>query len=257
MDCVILAGGRPAPDDPLFPYTQGRPKALLDIAGRPLLDYVLQALLQSQSVERIVVAGLPESLAREHGLNDRESPVEYLDDQGGMIANGLAGLALHRQRRPDTRHVLFVSADIPAATGPMIDQVLDRYRPFPAAAYYFMVERATLERAYPGSNRTYTRLRDAEVAGADLVIADAHIADNSQLFEAIAAGRKQPWKMARLAGLSTILALLTRRLTLDSIQRRATRVLGAPVSVSLLDYPQLAMDVDKPEQLALLRDLLG
>ena len=95
-----------------------------------------------------------------------------------------------------------------------------------------------------------------DVAGADLIIADARIADNSQLFEAISAGRKQPWKLARIAGLSTILALLTRRLTLDGIQRRATRVLGAPVSVSLLNYPQLAMDIDKPDQLLQLRDLL-
>jgi NDP-sugar pyrophosphorylase family protein len=256
MDCVIVAGGRPAADDPLYPYSQGQPKALLEVAGRPLLDYILQALLQARSVERIVVAGLPARLARDHGVAGPESRVEFVDDQGGMIANALAGLALHRQRRPQTRHVLFTSADIPAATGPMIDQVLERCRPFAAAAYYFMVDRTVMEEFYPGSSRTYTRLRDKEVAGADLVIADARIADNRQLFEDIAAGRKRPWKMARIAGLTTILALLARRLTLESIQRRATRVLGEPVSVSLLEYPELAMDVDKPEQLRLLRDLL-
>ena len=257
MDCVIVAGGRPALDDPLYPHTQGQPKALLEVAGRPLLDYIVQAMLQARSVERIVVAGLPEALARAHGVAGRGHQVQFVDDQGGMIANALAGLALHRQRRPDTRHVLFASADIPAATGLMIDRVLDQCRPFTSAAYYFMVERGAMERAYPGSNRTYTRLRDMEVAGADLVIADAHIADNSQLFEAIAAGRKQPWKMARIAGLSTILALLAHRLTLEGIQRRSSRVLGAPVSVSLLDHPELAMDVDKPNQLLLLRDLLS
>jgi hypothetical protein len=226
------------------------------MAGRPLLDYVLQALLQARGIDRVVVAGLPAALAAEHGLTPDGARVEFIDDKGGMITNALAGLARHRERRPDTRHVLFASADIPTATGPMIDDVLDRCRPFLAAAYYFMVEREVMERAYPGSNRTYTRLRDMDVAGADLVIADARIADNTQLFEDIAAGRKQPWKMARIAGLSTILALLARRLTLVGIQRRATQVLGAPVSISLLDYPQLAMDVDKPEQLLLLRDLL-
>jgi NDP-sugar pyrophosphorylase family protein len=252
MDCVLLAGGRPALDDPLYPFTQGQPKALLEIAGQPLVDYMLRALLAAKAVDRIVVVGLPAPLAADYGPD-----VAYLADQGSMIANGLAGLAQHRRRHPDTGHVLFTSADIPTATGPMIDDVLARCRP-DAAAYYFMVERQVMEAHFPGSNRTYTRLRDRQVAGADLIVADASLADaNRQLFDDISAGRKQPWKLARIAGLTTILALLTRRLTLDGIQRRATRVLGAPVSVSLLEYPQLAMDIDKPEQLAQLRAYLA
>lgn len=253
MDCVIVAGGRPAPDDPLYPFTQGQPKALLDIAGRPLVDYILQALLQARSIDRIMVVGLPAGSLSGYGPT-----VDFIDDQGSMIANGLAGLAHVTELRPDTRHVVFASADIPAATGPMIDDVLQRYQPFPSAAYYFMVERSVLEGQYPNSRRTYTRLRDREVAGADLIIADAQLAQtNTQLFDDISASRKQPWKMARIAGLSTILALLTRRLTLEGIERRATRVLGAPVTVALLEYPQLAMDIDKPGQLRILRDLLS
>jgi molybdopterin-guanine dinucleotide biosynthesis protein A len=249
MDCVLLAGGQPRADDPLYAHTQGQPKALLEVAGRPLVDYILRALLAAQSVDQIAVIGLPAPLAGDYG-----PAVEYLPDQGSMIANGLAGVAHHRQRRPATRHLLFASADIPTATGPMIDHVVARCRPFAASAYYFMVERQVMEAHFPGSKRTYTRLRDRQVAGADLIIADACLADTSrQLFDDISASRKQPWKLARIAGLSTILALLTRRLTLEGIQRRATRVLGAPVSVSLLEYPQLAMDIDKPEQLALLR----
>jgi molybdopterin-guanine dinucleotide biosynthesis protein A len=252
IDCVVVAGGRPGPEDPLFPYTQGRPKALLDVAGRPLVDHVLQALLGARRVGQIEVVGLDSPPQDGYGPD-----VAFLPDQGGMIANGLAGLSRIKQRRPDTRHVLFASADIPAATGPMIDDVLDQCRLLQVAAYYFMVERQAMESVYPGSKRTYTRLRDMEVAGVDIAIADARLAeDNSGLLEDASASRKRPWKMARIAGLTTLLALLTRRLTLEGIGRRASRVLGAPVSVSLVDYPQLAMDVDRPEQLLLLRDLL-
>jgi len=253
MDCVIVAGGLPAPDDPLFPYTGGRPKALLDIAGRPLVDYVLQAMLGASSIERIVVVGLADTFFGGYG-----SQVEFIEDQGGMVANGLAGLARLRQLRPSTGHVLFTSADIPSATAPMIDEVLRRCHPFDRSVYYFMVERSVMEKHYPGSRRTYVRLRDTQVAGADIFIASASIADgNKQLFEDLSAGRKNALDLARIAGPSTILALLTHRLTLKGIERRASKVLGAPVTVSLLDYPQLAMDVDRPEQLLLLRDLLS
>ena len=31
MDCVLVAGGRPGPQDPLYDETQGKPKALLEI----------------------------------------------------------------------------------------------------------------------------------------------------------------------------------------------------------------------------------
>jgi hypothetical protein len=117
-----------------------------------------------------------------------------------------------------------------------------------------MVERRLLEKEYPDSRRTYVKLRDVEVAGADIFMADARLADgNRQLLTNVVAARKRPWKMARIAGLTTILALLTRRLTLAGIEHRATQVLGAPVSVSLLENPHLAMDIDKPEQLILLR----
>jgi hypothetical protein len=49
--------------------------------------------------------------------------------------------------------------------------------------------------------------------------------------------------------------LWLRRLTLAGIERRAETLLGAPVSVQLTGHAQLAMDVDKPEQLRLLRNL--
>jgi hypothetical protein len=33
MDALVTAGGIPAPDEPLYPATQGKSKALMDVAG--------------------------------------------------------------------------------------------------------------------------------------------------------------------------------------------------------------------------------
>jgi NDP-sugar pyrophosphorylase family protein len=44
MDAIVIAGGIPEPGDPLYEYTQGQPKALLDIAGKPMVQWVLDAL---------------------------------------------------------------------------------------------------------------------------------------------------------------------------------------------------------------------
>jgi len=34
MDVIITAGGIPRPKHPIYKYTKGKPKALLDIAGK-------------------------------------------------------------------------------------------------------------------------------------------------------------------------------------------------------------------------------
>jgi len=253
MDCVVVAGGRPTVDDPLYPFTQGKPKALLEIAGRPLIDYVLAALLDAHAIDHIVVVGLDEDLTLTYGPS-----VQAMTDRGGMVANGLAGLAQIQARQPATRHVLFTSADIPAVTGPTVDALVADCQPFDHCAYYFMVERQLMESHYPGSNRTYVPLKDLQIAGADMFVADAALADgNSQLLMDLTAGRKHAWKLARLVGPATLLRLWLRRLTLSGIEHRAEAVLGSPVSIRLTGFPQLAMDVDKPEQLFLMRNLLS
>ncbi len=44
MDAIVIAGGVPTPVEPLYPYTQGKPKALLDLCGKPMIQWVLDAL---------------------------------------------------------------------------------------------------------------------------------------------------------------------------------------------------------------------
>ena len=48
MDCIVLAGGIPRPEDPLFPHTQGKPKALIRIGQAAMIEYVLQGPCRSE-----------------------------------------------------------------------------------------------------------------------------------------------------------------------------------------------------------------
>ena len=41
MHCLIIAGGTVRPEDALYPYTHGRPKALIDMGGRTMLELSL------------------------------------------------------------------------------------------------------------------------------------------------------------------------------------------------------------------------
>jgi bifunctional N-acetylglucosamine-1-phosphate-uridyltransferase/glucosamine-1-phosphate-acetyltransferase GlmU-like protein len=60
MDVIIPAGGIPRPSHPIYKYTQGKPKALLDIAGKPMIQWVLDALSEAKSVGHVAVVGVSE-----------------------------------------------------------------------------------------------------------------------------------------------------------------------------------------------------
>ena len=87
MDAIVIAGGLPEPGDPLYEYTQGQPKALLDIAGKPMVQWVLDALGGAETILRVVLIGLSE----DDGL-DCAKEITYVPNQGGMLQNVRAGM---------------------------------------------------------------------------------------------------------------------------------------------------------------------
>ena len=61
MNAILLAGGTPRGDDPLTEICQGKPKALLDVAGKPMAQWVLDAMDAAGSIDRIYITGLDEN----------------------------------------------------------------------------------------------------------------------------------------------------------------------------------------------------
>lgn len=253
MHCLIAAGGSASPDDPMYSYTGDRPKSLLDMGGRPMVVRVVDALQSARHVEDILIVGLSRETAEANQLRFNR-PVDYLPDQGSLLANVLAGVAWFRQYRPETEVVLGCSADIPCITGEIIDSFIEGCAPWDKAVYYNFVTRDVLERRFPNSRRTYTKLKGLEVAGGDMAIARLDALErNSELLGKLADARKHPWQVARIVGFGTLLKFLFRRLTIADIEQLAERVLGLPAAVVLNQHAEIAMDADKPYQVDILR----
>jgi molybdopterin-guanine dinucleotide biosynthesis protein A len=253
MDCVVLAGGRPGRQDPLYACTLGRPKALLDIDGRSMLERVVGALHGARAVDEVIVVGLGEDAGQ---LFSR--PVQHLPDQGSLVANAVAGLARARQSRPRPEPVMLCGADIPALTAAVVDGVVELCRPFDAAITYTMVTRQCLEGSFPSSGRTYVRLADGWHAGGDISFVHPDVADaRPDLWERLAAGRKQGARLAILAGPGALMRFWLGRLSIEEIARRAGRAIGRPVRIVVSPFPEMAMDVDSPQQADLMRRYLS
>lgn len=253
MHCMILAGGTVGPDDPLYAYTQGRPKALLDMDGRTMLERVVAALQASPHVDDILVVGIPDETLAAAGLTFAR-PVAALPDAGSMIANMQTGAAWFRQNRPEAEIILGCSADIPTINRQTVDEFVEACRPWTKAVYYNLVSRARLEARFPNSRRTYTRYQEVEAAGGDMVVARLDVLDrNRALIESLTKARKQPWRIAALVGPRLLIKFLFHRLTIPDIETVAERIIGAPVKIIFDGPPELAMDADKPFQVDILR----
>lgn len=251
MHCLIIAGGAVGPDNPLYSYTQGRPKALIDMGGRTMLERVVAAVQSSSHVEDVVVVGIAPAMAA--GLHFAR-PVAFLPDQDGMVANMMAGLEWLARHRPDAQVILGCSADIPTITGRVVDEFIEACRPWDMGVYYNFVTRARLEKRFPDSKRTYSRYGNVEAAGGDMVLARIDVGlRNRPLLESLTAARKQPWRVAAVVGPRLLIKFLFHRVTFNDIEATAQRVLGSPVKIVLDGPPELAMDADKPFQVYMLR----
>jgi len=113
--CLVMAGGKGSR------MHQNVEKPLIKIAGKPMVQYVIEAVQHSRSIDRVFVTTskhTPETAAtlRSIGFNVIEtSGDDYVDDT--KLAVKSLGL----------KKTLVISADLPLITAKTIDEVIRRY----------------------------------------------------------------------------------------------------------------------------------
>jgi GTP:adenosylcobinamide-phosphate guanylyltransferase len=245
VDALIAAGGRSKPDDPLLPLTKGGPKALLPIAGKPMAQWVLDAVAASDRVGRAVVVGL----GPEHGLTCGDKPVDYIPNAGNIVDNTRAGVRRIQQLNPGAKHALLVSADIPALRPDHIAWLVDTALQTDHDFYYTIIERRVMESRYPASRRSYTHLKGLTVCGGDMNLLATRVAsDDNPLWNKIAAARKNVFRQVSLAGFSTLFLFAIRQLSVARAEQIASRRMGVRCRAILCPFAEIGMDVDKPFQ---------
>jgi hypothetical protein len=111
-----------------------------------------------------------------------------------------------------------------------------------------------MEKRFPDSKRTYTKLKDIELCGADINITHVRMAtEHLDLWESLIGSRKTPLKQASMIGLDTFFQVLTRSITLEDLVAKVSKRIGIAGRAIRWPYAEPCMDVDKPHQLELLR----
>jgi molybdopterin-guanine dinucleotide biosynthesis protein A len=259
VDVIVLAGGgtlkadHPAGGQPASVQAEApENKALLPIGGRPMIDYVIEALRGCPEVGRIVLVGdaALQKACQSSGL----IPAAPGDSPLGSLANGAAAL----ETAAAADWVLSCTGDIPFLTAGAVSGFLGQCGRREADFYYPITSRQEAETRFPGVRRTYARLRDGVFTGGNLFLVR-----RSSLGELLPkAGdfirlRKKPLALARLVGPGFLFAYLFGFLTIAMAERRVSALVGCRGAAVIGDYPEIGVDVDKLSDLDLARRLLA
>lgn len=242
---LVLAGSRGG-TDPVAAGEGLAHKALVDVAGMPMLARVLRALREAGAEPLALAADAPEVVSLGYAYS--AIPIRPGEGPSASVAAGFAAIgapllvttADHALLRPEWVHAFLADA------------------PPDADVAVLLARRRNVEAAVPGSRRTWLRFADGEWSGCNLFLLNTPRAEAAiRTWEAVERDRKRPWRIAARLGLGTLGSYLLGRLTLAEAIARLGRRIGVDAAVVAARDGLAAVDVDSPADLALVRRVLG
>lgn len=245
FQALVLAGSR-GPADPLAGHEGVGDKALIRIGETTMLARVITALRAAGAARIGVSANSP--AVRAEAVRCGAEPVDAA--AGPSLSTLLAFEALGAP-------LLVTTADHALLRPEWVRDFLAD-APADADVAALLARRDAIERDAPPTRRTYLRFADGSWSGCNLFLLRTPRAEAAlRLWMAVERDRKRPWRIVRRLGIGTLLRYLAGRLTLAAALAR----LGATADVRAAAVPArhglAAVDVDKPEDLALVRGLLA
>ncbi|TFI58892.1 hypothetical protein E2493_07450 [Sphingomonas parva] len=244
---IVLAGQRPGETG--FAESMGvSSKALIPVGGEPMLARVVRTLLASPSIGRVIVlAQSADRLLSQAPAWLRAEARVSTADAGDGISTSIAAIA----GGADAPFPLLVTtADHALLTEDMVETFLGRT--VDTDVSFALVERGTVEAAYPETRRTWLKFFDGHYTGANLFgLANPKARSALEFWARAERDRKKALKMLSFFGPTIFLRALTRTISLDAAAAKVGRALELRLKAIRLPFAEAAIDVDKPSDLAL------
>lgn len=257
FDALVLAGGI----NRIRLYNEYKPgyKALLSFAGKPSVQYVLDALLQNPGLRRGAIVGPPSLSLDEFGLDP--AAWELLPAGETVMESLFTGIEYFRQ----SPAVLCTTADLPLLTPAAVTDFLASCAAHPGADIHFaMVPEEAFTGPFAAMGKGFNRFRDRNVCHGNLFLLAPDQLFSSRLdscLDRLYAARKSTLRAALVLGPKVGLAYLVgvqllRCLSLERMAAIVSRRLGLTLVPILTDHPEVALDIDEPWDYRLVSELL-
>lgn len=247
LTALVLAGRRPGPPDALEAAEGVSHKAFIDIGGAPMISRVLKTLAAVDAVREVIIAA-PDDTRERLGALACAKPVRFAP------AAATPATTVHDALKQSESGLLVTTADHPLLTPGMVRHFLRKIDPNVISAAAACVDAPTYLAAYPGTRRTFIRLSDMSFSGANLFWFKKDAAEPLLLFwRRLESKRKNPASMAAAIGLDVLLLFAVGRMSSPRLIRTIAKKTGVHAKLVPLPQAEAAMDVDKPEDLDLVR----
>lgn len=246
---VLLAGSRPGRDP--FPEQFGTDlKALIPIAGEPMVRRPVSALLETKDIGRILVLSQwPERIAK---VLPEDPRVEVMESKG-TIAQTIEELVL---KGPAQFPMLVTTADHAFLDQAMIFEFIKGAKGADLAIG--VVERRSLLARLPQTNRTWLSFRGGAYSGANLfALGSIKALAAVEQWRSIEQHRKKGWRVLAALAPTLLLGAVLRLRTLDQSVASMGNRLGMIARAVVLTNPLAAVDVDKPVDHAIVEAVLA
>lgn len=243
VSVLILAGQREGVVDPLCAAAGVERKAIIPINGKPMIDYVLDALSAAQLKSPFHVSGFGATYDKR--LTQSPSAPGPAGSAHAALTNGI------------TFPCLVTTCDHPLLTSEMLDIFLSKAKKSGADFCVGFAEKTVIQPAYPDVKRTYWNFSDTPVSGCNLF----YIANEKGLavigfWKQAQHLRKQPIKLARTVAWGLLFKYLLGRLSLRDAFNYVSKRLDITAAPILIPIAEAAIDVDKPSDKELVERIL-
>jgi 2-phospho-L-lactate guanylyltransferase (CobY/MobA/RfbA family) len=238
---LILAGGYA--DAEMQAKYSVRYRAEILLAGKVMVQYIVDALSQASRVSGICMVGDIEC----------ENVDKVVPDQGSLVENLIAGV----EECSGSDSVLVATADIPLLTAEAVDDFIERCLGLDVDFCYPIISKETIEKRFPNMHRTYARLAEGTFTGGNIVLVrKKFILEHADLIRQVMEARKDKIRLAKLIGIGTLFRTLVSQMlwagaiNLCYLECTVGRIMHAKVKVVESPYAEIGADIDTLEQMA-------
>jgi molybdopterin-guanine dinucleotide biosynthesis protein A len=243
---LVLAGRRGA-SDAVADSSGLRHRALLPIAGVPMLERVADAIDRCQMVSSLAISSDDPDIVRSTpALRELADPPRSFLTFHRSGASPAISVADYFSTSAEGEPLFVTTADHPLLTPSIVRYFLENAVEAEADFVVGMVPATVYRNRFPDQPRTFIPLRGEQYSGANLfMMRTPNAGEVARFWTRAEAHRKTPWKLARVFGFGTLAQFFLGRLDLPAALAKASEVIGATVTAVEMPFAEAALDVDK------------
>lgn len=249
---LLLAGGKSK--HALKKMTGQEYKALMTIDtldSGPVISHIIEELKKSRYISQIYVSG-PNEVQRK--ITSGELIVL---PAGNTLMETLQKNISLFQNEP---YILIISCDIPLVRSKHLENFLEDCQTNPGFdIYYAIINKEDYLKQFPQNElrRIYANLLEGSYTGGNVFFINPKvIVDCADMIEQFILFRKHPLKMANILGRRVVVKYLKKYLSIRDLERMVPEYLKGYTGKAILAAPEIALDIDKPVQLEVLKELM-